>query len=60
MNETLGAHLRNLLTPYKTLLHLVRLGKADEETINKFHLDNLDDLITFSESEVMENSVWRK
>jgi hypothetical protein len=60
MDETLGAHLRNLLTPYKTLLHLVKFGKADEETINKFHLDNLDDLIEFSNSEVMENSIWKK
>ena len=52
--ETLGAHLRNLLTPYKNLLQLVKDGKADEETIRKYNLDNLDELIAFSNSEAME------
>jgi hypothetical protein len=52
--ETLGAHLRNLLTPYKNLLQLVKDGKADEETIRKYNLDNLDELIAFSNSETME------
>lgn len=52
--ETLGAHLRNLLTPYKNLLQLVKDGKADEETIRKHNLDNLDELIAFSNSEEME------
>lgn len=52
--ETLGAHLRNLLTPYKNLLQLVKDGKADEETIRKYNLDNLNDLIAFSNSEAME------
>lgn len=52
--ETLGAHLRNLLTPYKNLLQLAKDGKADEETIRKYNLDNLDELITFSNSEAME------
>ena len=53
-NETLGAHLRNLLTPYKNLLQLVKDGKADEETIRKYDLDNLDDLIAFCDSEEMQ------
>lgn len=61
--ETLGAHLRNLLTPYKTLLCLIedekdiKLGK---ETLEKYGLDNLDELISFSNSEMMENTLWRK
>ena len=52
--ETLGAHLRNLLTPYKNLLQLAKEGKADEETIRKYNLDNIDELIAFSYSEAME------
>ena len=47
MNETLGAHLRNLLSPYKSLLELVKNGKADAETLKKYNLDNLNDLIEF-------------
>lgn len=37
---------------------MARLGKADEETINKFHLDNLEDLIEFSNSWAMERNNW--
>ena len=36
--ETLGAHLRNLLTPYKTLLCLIEDEKdikLDKETLEK-------------------------
>ena len=61
--ETLGAHLRNLLTPYKTLLCLIRDEKdikLDKDTLEKYGLDNLDELISFSNSEVMENTLWRK
>jgi len=61
--ETLGAHLRNLLTPYKTLLCLIRDEKdikLDKDTLEKYGLDNLEELISFSNSEVMENTLWRK
>ena len=61
--ETLGAHLRNLLTPYKTLLCLIEDEKdikLDKETLEKYELDNLDELISFSNSEMMENTLWRK
>lgn len=61
--ETLGAHLRNLLTPYKTLLCLIEDEKdikLDKETLEKYGLDNLDELISFSNSEMMENTLWRK
>lgn len=61
--ETLGAHLRNLLTPYKTLLCLIRDEKdikLDKDTLEEYGLDNLDELISFSNSEMMENTLWRK
>ena len=61
--ETLGAHLRNLLTPYKTLLCLIEDEKdikLDKETLEKYGLDNLDELISFSNSEMMKNTLWRK
>lgn len=61
--ETLGAHLRNLLTPYKTLLCLIEDEKdikLDKEALDKYGLDNLDELISFSNSDVMENTLWRK
>ena len=56
MSETLGARLRNLLTPYKNLLALAKSGNANDETIKKFGLDNLEELIAFSKSEEMDNS----
>ena len=61
--ETLGAHLRNLLTPYKTLLCLIRDEKdikLDKETLEEYGLDNLEKLISFSNSDVMENALWKK
>lgn len=61
--ETLGAHLRNLLSPYKNLLRLVadvNSGKIDKSCLAKYGFDNMDELISFSNSEVMENTLWRK
>ena len=60
--ETLGAHLRNLLTPYKTLLYLIEDEidiKLDKETLEKYRLDNLEDLISFSHAKEMEETLWR-
>ena len=60
--ETLGAHLRNLLTPYKTLLGLVedvRNGKMDSKVLSKIKCNNIDALIDFSHSDKMENVLWR-
>lgn len=60
--ETLGAHLRNLLTPYKTLLYLIEDEidiKLDKETLEKYGLDNLEDLISFSNAKEMEETLWR-
>jgi hypothetical protein len=61
--ETLGAHLRNLLTPYKTLLCLIRDEKdikLDKDTLEKYGLDNLEELISFSNVKEMEEIIWRK
>ena len=61
--ETLGAHLRNLLTPYKTLLCLIEDEndfKLNKETLEKYGLDNLEDLISFSNAKKMEDTLWRK
>ena len=60
--ETLGAHLRNLLTPYKTLLYLIEDEidiKLDKENLEKYGLDNLEDLISFSHAKEMEETLWR-
>lgn len=62
-SETLGAHLRNLLSPYKTLLCLVKdvtEGKMDLEVLRKYKCDNISDIIEFSKSEEMESNIWRK
>lgn len=61
--ETLGERLRNLLTPYKNLLLLVNdvnTGKMDKEVLKKFKFDNLDDLVSFSESKIMEETIWQE
>jgi hypothetical protein len=61
--ETLGAHLRNLLTPYKTLLCLVEdlnKGEMDASVSKKYKWDNIDELIKFSYSDKMENVLYRK
>jgi len=57
--ETLGAHLRNLLTPYKTLIALYKDGIIKEDFIKDFDL-NLENLIKFSYTDKMENILWRK
>ena len=60
--ETLGAHFRNLLTPYKNLLCLVedvRNGKMDLKILERVKCNNIDALIEFSHSDKMENVLWR-
>ena len=62
-SETLGAHLRNLLTPYQTLLSLVEEvnnGRAEVEVLKKYKCDNMKELLEFSRSEEMETGIWRK
>lgn len=61
--ESLGAHLRNLLTPYKNLLQLVsdvNSGEIGKECLENFKFDNIEDLISFSKSKVMEETMWEK
>ena len=61
--ETLGAHLRNLLTPYKTLLCLIEDEKdikLDKETLEKYRLDDLEELISFSNAKEMEETFLYK
>ena len=60
--ETLGAHLRNLLTPYKTLLSLVEdinNGVFELDVLKKIKCDNISEIIEFSQSDKMENTLWR-
>ena len=60
--ETLGAHLRNLLSPYKNLLCLVEdvsNGKMDISILKKYKCDNISEIIEFSHSDKMENTLWR-
>lgn len=56
--ETLGAHLRNLLTPYKTLISLYKDGLIKGDFVESFE-KNLVELINFSNTEKMENILWR-
>ena len=61
--ETLGAHLRNLLSPYKTLLCLVEnvnKGVMDVSLLKKYKCDNIDEIIEFSHSEKMEGNLYRE
>lgn len=72
--ESLGAHLRNLMTPYATVIQLIDdLRNADEkgdteefnkikEWLYKTQLDckeNINDMNTFSFVEPMEQGNWR-
>ena len=72
--ESLGAHLRNLMTPYSTVIQLIDdLRNADEkgdteefnnikEWLYKSQLnrkENINDMNTFSFVEPMEQGNWR-
>ena len=60
--ETLGAHLRNLLTPYITLLNIVQEinnGTMDVSVLNMYKCNNISQIIEFSQSDKMENTLWR-
>ena len=69
--ESLGAHLRNLLTPYATLIQIMNdlinaKNNGNEEefneiltTIKKCNFNNLQDIIDFSFIEQMELINWR-
>ena len=60
--ETLGAHLRNLLTPYKTLLNIVKEinnGTMSTDFLKKYECNNIDEIIEFSYTDKMENTLWR-
>lgn len=59
VTETLGAHLRNLLTPYKTLISLYKDGLIKEDFVKDCER-NLNELINFSNTEKMENILWKK
>ena len=72
--ESLGAHLRNLMTPYSTVIQLIDdLYEADKngdtEEFNKIkgwlfetqlnRKENINDMNTFSFVEPMEHGNWR-
>ena len=69
--ESLGAHLRNLLTPYASLIGivgeiLIARREGDEEKMNKLldglkthEFNNIQDIIDFSFIEQMELINWR-
>lgn len=69
--ESLGAHLRNLLTPYATVIDLLgeilsanRNGdekKTKEllDALDKYDFNNIQDIIDFSFIEQMEKINWR-
>jgi len=69
--ESLGAHLRNLLTPYATLIDalaeiLSAKREGNEEKMNKLldalnvlEYNNIQDIIDFSFIEQMELINWR-
>jgi len=61
--ETLGAHLRNLLTPYQTLLSLVEdvnKGNVSIDALKKYKCNNIQEIINFSYSDKMEEVLYRK
>lgn len=57
--ETLGAHLRNLLSPYKTLITLVRNKKEIPDFILESCEHNFKDLLDYSNTDKMEDNYWR-
>ena len=69
--ESLGAHLRNLLTPYATVITLLgeilsanRNGdekKTKEllDALDKYDFNNIQDIVDFSFIEQMELINWR-
>lgn len=69
--ESLGAHLRNLLTPYASLIDIVgellrTKREGNEEEFNKllnmlknYDYNNIQDIIDFSFIEQMELINWR-
>lgn len=58
--ETLGAHLRNLLSPYKTLIAVCKETNFQvPESLIESCKDNLQRLIDFSNTEKMEQNLWR-
>lgn len=72
--ESLGAHLRNLMTPYATLIQLIEdmreaEEKGDTEKFNEIKewlyktqfdcKENINDMNTFSFVEPMEQGNWR-
>ena len=70
--ESCGEHLRNLITPYCTLLEIIKDLKrykeeGNDEMYNKilqFMMDhdcnNIDDIVEFSKIDQMENANWRE
>lgn len=58
--ETLGAHLRNLLSPYNTLIAVCKETNFQvPESLIESCKDNLKRLIDFSNTEKMEQNLWR-
>ena len=69
--ESCGEHLRNLITPYCTLLEFFKSLKRHKEEGNedKFNevldflmnhnFDNINDIIAFSKIDQMEKANWR-
>lgn len=71
-SETLGNHLRNLLSPYQQTIdvldHICDENETDETKVKLLTLlykqlgskkANLQELIEFSKSPVMESNYWR-
>lgn len=60
--ETLGAHLRNLLGSYQCLLDVIdefKKGNISLDFLKEHNCDNIKELIEFSQSDKMENTLWR-
>lgn len=62
--ETLGAHLRNLLSPYKTLISICKetnfkFSENTLKTVLENCEENFDRMLDFSNSDKMEDNLWR-